>query len=116
MRGRDRASTGQPVVAVCAGKDCRKQDEHDGLRRSLAEIADVVDTPCLDVCKGPVVVVTPTAQQPQVFAKVRTKKERRHVLRLVAEGGEPTPTLRELAVSKKQRRAALDRLPPELRR
>ena len=111
---RGAVSAGRPTVAVCTGKDCRKRSEYRELRAVLDDGAgggaDVVETSCLDVCKGPVVIVEPMSVHPVVLAKVRSKKAHTHLRRLVDGRGGLTSTLEELAVSKSDRRTALKRL------
>ena len=60
-------------VGWCAGKDCRKCDGYREMRKELEAHCHVVELPCLDLCKGAVVVVDPHADKPLVFEKVRRK-------------------------------------------
>ena len=95
--------------AVCTGKDCRRSAGFEELQASLSGVA-YVETKCLDVCKGPVVVVDPASPDAVVLAKVRSPKQRRALLLLVARGGDPPDRLARRAVTGSTRRRALRRL------
>ncbi|MEL6894140.1 MAG: hypothetical protein AAFP84_21295 [Actinomycetota bacterium] len=95
---------------MCAGKDCRKLCEFAKMHDLLAARGDVLELKCVGICKGPVVVVNPTSKDAAVFAKVRSKKQRRSILQ-AAEGSPETPdALSSLRVSGKHRRSALKRV------
>ena len=67
--------TPAPVV-VCIGKACRRRAEFADLRSELMGVPHV-ETRCLDVCKGPVVVVGLDSGDELVLAMVRSRKQRR---------------------------------------
>jgi (2Fe-2S) ferredoxin len=102
-------------VAICTGKSCRKRTESGGLRDAVAGVAEVVDTSCLSICKGPVVVVDARGDVPLVLARVRSPKAIRDVRRVV-DGGEPSRRLRERSVTGGKRAKAIQRAARSLRR
>lgn len=95
------------VVVVCRGKTCRRSEGHDELRRELEDVAEVVTSSCLDICKGPVVVIEPTGEHPAVLQKVRSPKARRDVRAVVETGAGLSPRLERRQVAKKKARKAL---------
>ena len=103
-------ASGVTTVALCAGKDCRKRKEFGTLRNDLDGRCDVVELTCVGICSGPVVVVAPASKQPLVFAKLRTKQDRRAVVELALRGGKPAKRLRSRAVSKSTRTATVRRV------
>jgi len=107
-------STDSTVVAVCGSKDCRTRPEYDDLTAALggADVpVEVIDSRCLDICKGPVVVVRRTDDRPIVFRKVRGRKQRRDLVALVA-GGPVTDRLRSIRVTGSTARRAIARIRP----
>ncbi|MFN3258607.1 MAG: hypothetical protein ACE37B_23230 [Ilumatobacter sp.] len=103
-------ASGVTTVALCAGKDCRKRKEFGKLRSELDDQCTVVDLACVGICSGPVVVVNPASKQPLVFAKLRTKRDRRAVIELAVRGGKPTKPLRSRAVSRSTRTTTIRRV------
>jgi (2Fe-2S) ferredoxin len=86
-------------IFVCGGKSCQKRTKKRKiLLKSLAEIAEVGEIECQDICNGPVVVV-PIKDRLTWFERVDTKKARRSLLDLVA-GGKVTKTLRKRLVNR----------------
>ena len=107
MGKRTVAITSSPVV-LCAGKDCRQRDEYAPLREALLDSGDdVVQMECAGICSGPVVVLGVAAKRPVVFSKLRTDKQRRHLLRVIIDGGQPSPTLSKRVVSGSKRKQAV---------
>lgn len=104
----------RPLVALCSGKDCRKRPEHAEVRHALAEQCTLLEVKCLGVCKGPVVVLRPTSKTPLVLSKVRSKKQRRQLLRVAPGGIAPPPELARRRVGKSKRKQALRTLQGEL--
>jgi len=96
-------------IAMCTGKSCRRRPESSALHDALAGHADVVDTSCLSICKGPVVVVEPRGDAPLVLASVRSAKAIRDVSRMVADGRPPSRRLRERAAAGNKRTKAVQR-------
>ena len=96
-----------PVV-LCAGKDCRQRSEYARLHQALLDLGDeAVTMDCAGICSGPVVVVGVAAKRPVVLSKLRTDKQRRHLLRLTTDGGEPSATLSKRVVKGAKRKKAI---------
>lgn len=93
----------RPVVALCAGKDCKKRCEFAKMHHALAKQCDVVELKCVGICSGPVVVAHADSDEPRVFAKMTTKKDRRDLLRVAVDGKNPSAQLtkREVKNGKK---------------
>ncbi len=102
-------------VALCIGKDCRKRAEFDELHAMLTGLPHI-ETRCLDVCNGPVVVVCPESTEEIVLARVRSRKQRRDLRRVILRGDALTERLGRRAVTGSKRRAALRRLHRSARR
>lgn len=105
----------RPVVAMCVGKDCRQRDEFAKIRDQLGVVCDVVELRCMGICSGPVVVTGAGSDTPQVYSKLRSKSQRRHVLEAVVEGRKPSKALRKRAVTGAKRRTTLRKLDRVLR-
>ena len=73
-------------------------------------------TRCLDVCKGPVVVVCPDSGDEIVLAMVRSPKQRRDLRRTIVNGGALSGRLARRTVTGSKRRTALRRLHRSVRR
>lgn len=99
-----------PVVAICAGKDCRTRCEYPRVRADLEPRCQVVDVACVGICSGPVVVANATSDDPLVLAKLRSKKHRRDLLRLVDGSGSVSKDLAKRAVGKGKRKSTLKRV------
>lgn len=108
-------SAPRTAVALCTGKDCRRRAEFEDLHDLLTGIPHV-ETRCLGLCNGPVVVVDPRAHHAIVLAKVRSPKQRRDLRRMIERGDRPTKRLAPRVVSGSKRRKALHRLSISLRR
>lgn len=104
------ATPQRPLVAMCAGKDCRARKEFPAVRKELAACGDLLQVDCLGLCAGPVVVVAPAADQPVVISKVRSKQQRRDLVRLVADDGRLTKSLRNRRVDGSKRAKTVKRL------
>ena len=100
----------RPLVAMCAGKDCRKRCEFAKIRVELDAACDVVEFRCVGICSGPVVVIGADSDKPQVYSKLRSKSQRRHSLTAAVEGRKPSKALRERAVTGPKRRTTLRKL------
>jgi len=105
----------RPVVAMCAGKDCRSRCEFATMRRALDNDCHIVDVKCVGICAGPVVVAR-THDRPLVFAKLRTKKERRALLRFIIDDTRPSSALSKREVGGSKRKATLRRVEQTLGR
>jgi hypothetical protein len=103
------------VVGLCAGKDCRRSREFGDLRSTLTRCT-IVETRCLDICHGPVVIVGPQTADPVVLSKLRTAKEIRDVQRLIDGAGTLSGRLKKRRVLGGKRRAALRRAARTFRR
>ncbi len=101
---------------MCTGKSCRRRPESAALRDALAGHGEVVETSCLSICKGPVVVVDPLGDVPLVLANVRSAKAIRDVRRMVADGRPPSRRLRERAASGSKRTKSVQRAIRAVRR
>ena len=109
--------TARPCVAVCSGKDCRKRQEYRDLRRAVAEVADVEPVRCVDLCASPVAIVRRVDGDPLVFDKLRTPKQHRDLVELVAAPDRrPSERLAARQVTGKARRKALATLAKNTRR
>ena len=102
-------------VALCVGKDCRRRVEFDDLHSLLTGVPHI-ETKCLDVCKGPVVVVCPHSDDEIVLAMIRSRKERRDLRRTIVGGRALSDRLERRTVHGSKRRTALRRLHRSLRR
>ncbi len=100
-------------MAVCGSKDCRTRDGYADLLRELTASGQcqLVDSRCLDICSGPVVVVDVGAERARVFRKVRRPKQRRDLVRLVV-GRPMSDRLRRLQVTGSTARRARRRIRP----
>lgn len=103
-----------PSAALCTGKDCRKRPEYSKVREALAEHCTILELKCVGICSGPVVVAHPMSDTPLVVAKLRSKKQRRQLLRVIEEGGAPPPELAQRIVGKAKRKATLRAVRSEL--
>lgn len=101
-------------VALCVGKDCRRRAEFDDLHSLLTGLPHI-ETKCLDVCKGPVVVVSHSDDE-IVLAMIRSRKERRDLRRSIVSGRALSERLERRTVTGSKRRTALRRLHRSLRR
>lgn len=107
-------STTSSMIAICGSKDCRARPEYDELTTALVDAdvpRQVIDSRCLDICTGPVLVVGRIDKRPLVFRKVRRRKQRRDLVALVA-GGPITDRLRSLRVTGSTARRAIVRVRP----
>lgn len=102
-------------VALCVGKDCRRRAEFDDLHALLTGVPHI-ETRCLDVCKGPVVVVCPETDDEIVLAMIRSRKERRDLRRSIVSGRPLSERLERRRVTGSKRRTALRRLQRSVRR
>lgn len=105
----------RPVVALCAGKDCKKRCEFAKMYDALDARCDVVELKCVGICSGPVVVAHAASDAPIVFSKVRTKQQRKQLLRIVVDGGSPSNELAKRVVTNGKRTATLRRVRRALR-
>ena len=102
-------SAASPAIGVCVGKDCRKRDEHADLLDAIDD-CEVLPVRCLGICSGPVVAVAPRSDDPVVYSKVRTKKQRKQLRRLVHDARPAGTALAGREVSGSKRSKALRRL------
>jgi hypothetical protein len=108
-------ATERPIVALCAGGDCRKRCEFAKIRDALDAHCEIVELKCVGICSGPVVVTRPTSDRPVVYARLRTKKQRRQLLG-VAVGLRSAPNaLAKLEVSKGKQQKTLRQVNRALR-
>ncbi len=106
--------TGAPI-ALCVGKACRKRSEFHELHAMLTGVPHL-ETRCLDVCKGPVVVVFADSDDEIVLGRVRSPKQRRDLARVIVDGHRLSERLERRNVTGTKRRTALRRLHRSVRR
>ena len=97
-----------PTVAVCSGKDCAR-DEREQWRKLVGALDghDVVTTPCMGLCNGPVATVMPPSGTPVVLRRIRTGRRRRALLGWLQDPGAPVPGELEVVHKEKKRAKAL---------
>lgn len=101
-----------PCVLLCTGKDCRRRDDFEKLRKNLEEAGIRLEqVSCLGVCEGPVAVVIDPDAEIQIAVRLRGKSKRR---RVVAGATQSTKKLKAVTANgkkaKKARKRALRRL------
>lgn len=92
----------QPVVALCVGKDCRKQSDFSKLQSALEARCDLVDLKCVGVCRGPVMAVVDESGTPTVYSKLRGKPQRTLVVSMLAGSGRAKRELAKRRVTKEK--------------
>jgi hypothetical protein len=102
------------VVGLCAGKDCRRSHEFSEMKDALARCV-VVETRCLDICDGPVVILDPLSDNAIVLSKLRSPKDVRDVQRLARGQIKLSARLEKRRVLGSKRRSALRRAARTLR-
>ncbi|MFT6390548.1 MAG: hypothetical protein ACJA14_000055 [Ilumatobacter sp.] len=80
------------------------------MRDALAKKCEVVELKCVGICSGCVVVANPRSSDPTVYSKLRTKKHRRHLLRVVVDEKPPSSELAKRRVGGSKRTATLRRV------
>ena len=103
------------VIGMCAGKDCRRSREFESLKSSLARCT-VVETRCLDICDGPVVILDPASDDAVILSKLRSSKDVRDLQDVVQRGARLTSRLKKRRVLGSKRRSALRRAARTFRR
>ena len=74
------------LLKICRGSDCRKYAKKlRSLGKELGGEVEVKTVKCLDICKGPVVLVHRGGRK-YTFKKVRGKKLRRALAEFLLEG------------------------------
>ncbi|MEL6431425.1 MAG: hypothetical protein AAFU73_23235 [Planctomycetota bacterium] len=114
-RASEGANGARPEVGLCVGKDCRKHGDFGPLRAELRASCDVLDLPCLDLCKGPVVVVDPRSDKACPYARLRKPKLQRDAAERAA-GGAESDRLKKARVRGRKREKMLKRLRRALKR
>lgn len=89
-------------VALCVGKDCRRDDGFRELRRELDAHPTATEVACVGACEGPVVVVGPRADDAIVLERLRSAKRRRDLVDLITGRGDVTPRLQKRRVTSKR--------------
>ena len=97
-------------IGLCTGKDCRKADGYRTTERELRRCGGVRELPCLDVCDGPVVVISVRSDAPVVIERVNNRALALDVVDHVTEGGELTARLRKRVLSGSKRAKARRRI------
>ena len=92
----------RPVVAMCAGKDCRKRCDFAKVREDLQVSCDVVDLACLGLCNGPVVVLDAELKNRMVLSKLRSKRQRKLVVAAATGDARARRDLSKRRVTKKK--------------
>ncbi len=100
----------RPVVAVCAGKDCARDQRKQF--RLLVDALDglpggIVKTKCMGLCNGPVAVVGPCSESPVVVRRIRKRPGRDAFLRLVTDPEATGSTGLDLVRKPKKRAKAI---------
>jgi len=103
------------VVGVCAGKDCRRSREFDDLKATLTGCT-IVETRCLDICHGPVVIIEPWSDEAVVLSRLRAASDVRDLHHVIADRAKLTSRLKKRRVLGSKRRAALRRAARTFRR
>jgi hypothetical protein len=103
------------VVGLCAGKDCRRSREFEDLKASLTRCT-VVETRCLDICDGPVLILDPTSDDAVVLSKLRSSKDVRDLQYVVHRDAKLSSRLKKRRVLGSKRRSALRRASRTFRR
>ena len=87
---RDEQCSAAPLTTIlCSGSDCAKEERaaYRALSACLHDVgASIVKSKCLDVCHGPVVVVTDADGRATVIEKIRTKERRKQLAEAIASG------------------------------
>lgn len=107
---------GTDVVGLCAGKDCRRSHEFSEMKTALQSHCQVIETRCLDICDGPVVILDPLSDDAVVLSKLRSPKDVRDVERLVSGDIKRSARLNKRRVLGSKRRSALRRAARSFRR
>jgi hypothetical protein len=110
-----RTSAATTIVGVCVGKDCRRSHEFAAMQGALSR-CQVIETRCLDICDGPVVILQPLSDEPIVLSKLRSGKDVRDLNRLVNGEIKLSARLKKRRVLGSKRRSALRRANRSLRR
>lgn len=92
----------RPTVAICAGKDCRKRSGYVKMRKVLDQHGQVSDLKCVGLCKGPVVVASPDSENPVVYTRLRSKRDRRRFSDLLSGSTRARGELSDRVVTKKK--------------
>jgi len=108
MAGR-RSTTTQPEVGLCTGKDCRRADGFRTVQRELSSACTVIELPCLDVCDGALVVVSPR-DEPVVIERVRNRAMALEIVDHVVNDAPLPGRLRKRRLGGSKRSKALRRL------
>jgi hypothetical protein len=98
-----------PEIGLCTGKDCRRSDGFRTVQRELSSACTVIELPCLDVCDGPVVVLSPR-DEPVVIERVRHRAMALEIVDSVVNDAPMTPRLRKRRLSGSKRTKALRRV------
>ncbi len=104
-----------PTVGLCTGKDCRRSPEFPEMKSALSR-CDVVETRCLDICDGPVLILDPLSDDAVVLSKLRSPKDVRDVRRVLRGHVSLTARLEKRRVLGSKRRSALRRAARSFRR
>ena len=98
-----------PEIGLCTGKDCRRSDGFRTVQRELGRVCTVTELPCLDVCDGAVVVVSPR-DEPVVIERVRNRAMAFEIIEHVTSDAPLTARLRKRRLNGSERAKALRRV------
>ncbi len=98
-----------PEIGLCTGKDCRRSDGFRTVQRELGRVCTVTELPCLDVCDGAVVVLSPR-DEPVVIERVRNRAMALEIIDHVMSDAPLTTRLRKRRLSGTKRTKALRRV------
>lgn len=104
-----RAAQHRPEVGLCTGKDCRRADGFRSVQRELLSACTVIELPCLDVCDGALVVLSPRAE-PVVIERVRSRALAREIVAHVVDDVPLSGHLRKRRLSGSKRAKAVRRV------
>ena len=103
------------TVGAVRGQRCRRSHEFAAIQGALSP-CQVIETRCLDICDGPVVILEPLSDDPIVLSKLRSAKDVRDVHRLVDGEINLSARLKKRRVLGSKRRSALRRSARSFRR
>ena len=98
-----------PEIGLCTGKDCRRSDGFRTVQRELDRVCTVVELPCIDVCDGAVVVLSPR-DGPVVIERVRNRAMALEIIDHLASDAPLTARLRKRRLGGAKRTKALRRV------
>lgn len=99
-----------PEIGLCTGKDCRKADGFRTVERELRRGCEVRDLACLDVCDGPVVVLSVRSSDAVIVERVHSRALALDLIRHLSDDEQLSARLRKRSLSGSKRAKARRRL------